>query len=85
MGLSIKNFQTEAKIRRLAKERKMSMTAVVTLAIDNELAKEPLPKRDPENIMAEVRRIQERVARLGGLPTMQEIDASMYDENGLPH
>lgn len=85
MGLSIKNDETEAKIRKLAKARKMSMTAVVTLAIDNELAKEPKPKKDPEKIMAAVREIQARVAKLGGLPTMKEMDDWMYDENGLPH
>lgn len=85
MGLSIKNDITEEKIRRLAKARKMSMTAVVTLAIDNELAKEPKPKKDPEKIMAAIREIQERVAKLGGLPTMKEMDHWMYDENGLPH
>ncbi len=85
MGLSIKNDITEEKIRRLAKARKMSMTAVVTLAIDNELAKEPKPKKDPEKIMAAIREIQERVAKLGGLPTMKEMDDWMYDENGLPH
>lgn len=85
MGLSIKNDETEAKIRRLAKARKMSLTAVVTLAIDNELAKEPKPKKDPEKVKAAIREFQAQVAKLGGLPTMKEMDDWIYDENGLPH
>lgn len=85
MGLSIKNDETEAKIRRLAKARKMSMTAVVTLAIDNELAKEPKPKKDPENVMAAIREIQARVAKLPVIDPTVNADDWMYDENGLPH
>lgn len=85
MGLSIKNDETEAKIRRLAKARKMSMTAVVTLAIDNELAKEPKPKKDPEKVMAAVREIQARVAKLPVIDPTVNADDWMYDENGLPH
>jgi hypothetical protein len=85
MGLSIKNNETEAKIRRLAQARKMSMTAVVTLAIDNELAKEPKPKKDPEKVMAAIREIQARVAKLPVIDPTVNADDWMYDENGLPH
>ncbi|MBA4748084.1 MAG: type II toxin-antitoxin system VapB family antitoxin [Sphingopyxis sp.] len=85
MGLSIKNNETEAKIRRLAKARKMSMTAVVTLAIDNELAKEPKPKKDPEKVMAAIREIQARVAKLPAIDPTVNADDWMYDDNGMPH
>ena len=85
MGLSIKNDATEAKIRRLAKARKMSMTALITLAIDNELAKESAPKKDPEKIMAAIRQIQAQVAKLPVIDPTVNADDWMYDENGLPH
>jgi antitoxin VapB len=84
MGLSIKNDETEAKIRKLANARKMSMTAVVTLAIDNELAKEPKPKKDPEKVMAAIRRIQAEVAKLPILDHRTPDEILGYDENGLP-
>lgn len=85
MGLSIKNDVTEAKIRRLAKARKMSMTAIVTLAIDNEMAKEPRLKKDPEKVMAAIRQIQARIAALPVIDPDVNADDWMYDENGLPH
>ncbi len=85
MGLSIKNDATEDKIRRLAKARKMSMTAVVTLAIDNELAKEPRPNKDSEKMLRAIKKIQARWAALPDVVATDQIDAWMYDENGLPH
>lgn len=84
MGLSIKNDETEAKIRQLAKARKMSLTAVVTLAIDNELAKEPKPKKDPVKVMAAIRRIQAEVAKLPILDHRTPDEILGYDNNGLP-
>ncbi len=84
MGLSIKNDETEAKIRKLAKARNMSMTAVVTLAIDNELEKEPTAKKDPEKVMAAIRRIQAETAKLPILDHRTPDEILGYDENGLP-
>ena len=84
VGLSIKNEETEAKIRQLAKVRKMSMTAIVTLAIDNELAKEPKPRKDPEKVKAAIRRIQAEVARLPIIDHLTPDEILGYDENGLP-
>ncbi len=85
MGLSIKNDETERLVRELAKRRGIGVTSAIRLAVSNELANTPLPKKDPEKMMAEIRKIQDRVAKLGGLPTMKEMDDWMYDENGLPH
>jgi antitoxin VapB len=85
MGLSIKNDETERRIRELARRRGLGVTSAIRLAVDNELAKDDPPKRDPEKIMAAVREIQERVAKLPVLMSNEEIDAWMYDENGLPH
>ncbi len=85
MGLSIKNDETERRIRELARRRGLGVTSAIRLAVDNELAKDDPPKRDPEKIMAAVREIQERVAKLGPFPTMKDMDDWLYDENGLPH
>jgi hypothetical protein len=37
MGLSIKNERTESLVRQLAKRDNVSMTAAITLAVNNEL------------------------------------------------
>jgi antitoxin VapB len=85
MGLSIKNDETERRIRELARRRGLGVTSAIRLAVDNELAKDDPPKRDPEKIIAAVREIQERVAKFPVLMSSEEIDAWMYDKNGLPH
>lgn len=85
MGLSIKNDETERRIRELARRRGLGVTSAIRLAVDNELAKDDLPKKDPEKIIATVREIQERVAKLGPFPSMKEMDDWLYGENGAPH
>lgn len=85
MGLSIKNDETERRIRELARRRGLGVTSAIRLAVDNELAKDDPPARDPEKIIAAVREIQERVAKLPVLMSSEEIDDWMYDKNGLPH
>ena len=85
MGLNIKNAETESLVRKLAKQRGVGVTGAIRLAVSNELARTPAPKRDPEAIAAAVREIQDRVAALPQRMTDEEVDAWMYDENGLPH
>jgi antitoxin VapB len=85
MGLSIKNNEAERLIRELAKARNQSITKAVTEAVRNELAREAKPRKDPEAIIAAVRKIQAEVAKLPVLMTDEEVDAWMYDENGIPH
>lgn len=85
MGLSIKNDEAERLIRQLAKARNTSITRAVTEAVRNELSREAKPRKDPEAIIAAVRKIQAEVAKLPVLMTEEEVDAWMYDENGLPH
>jgi antitoxin VapB len=86
MGLSIKNERLEHSIRELAARRGLGITSTLQLAVDNELAKDALPrKREPEAIKAAIREIQERVKKLPMRMTAEEVDAWMYDENGLPH
>ena len=85
MGLSIKNAEAEQMIRELAKARNTSMTRAVIEAVRKDLASVTKPRKDPEAIMAAVRKIQAEVAKLPVLMTDEEVDAWMYDENGIPH
>ncbi len=84
MGLSIKNEETERLVRELAKRRGVGVTTAIRLAVSNELANLP-PKKDPQKVLAAIKEIQERVAKLPQHMTTEEIDDWMYDENGLPH
>lgn len=89
MALSIKDDETDALVRQLAKRRNLNYTAAIRLAVSNELAREDLPKQrsqaEIDKMWADVREIQNRVAKLPELMTDAEADAWMYDENGLPH
>ncbi len=85
MALSIKDPETDALVRKLAKLRRTSFTGAIRLAVNNELAKDERPAKDPEKIRAAVAEIQARWAAAPELMTDKEVDAFMYDENGLPH
>lgn len=85
MGLSIKNDRLEQSVRRLASRRGLGVTSAIQLAVDNELARDDPPKKDPKKVMAALREIQERVRRLPVIDPAVNTDDWMYDENGLPH
>jgi antitoxin VapB len=86
MGLSIKNAETERLVRELARRRGIGMTTAIRLAVSNELAQtSPSVKKDPEALKAAIRELQDRWAKLPEFMTAEEVDAWMYDENGLPH
>lgn len=86
MGLSIKDPETEALARKLAEHRGVSLTSAIrsalaeSLANDNELRQAEIDRRN-----AAITDIQEQYAALPDRMTMEEVDAWMYDENGLPH
>jgi antitoxin VapB len=86
MALSIKDSKTEDLARKLAKHRGISMTRAIhdalaeTLANDNGLREAEIRRRGEV-----IREIQKRVANLPELMSATEVDAWMYDENGLPH
>ena len=85
MALSIKDPETDALVRRLAKIKHVNYTAAIRLAVSNELERSEKPKKDPEKILAAIREIQDRWAKLPEKMTAEQVDAWMYDENGLPH
>jgi antitoxin VapB len=84
MGLSIKNDETERLVRELARRKGVGVTTAVRLAVSNELKNTPMPGKDPEKVMAAIREIQARVAKLPVIDPAVNADDWMYDENGLP-
>jgi antitoxin VapB len=82
MGLSVKDSETERLVRELAARRRTGVTGAIKLAVSNELARD---KADIERRMAAIAEIQKQVAKLPVLMSDDEVDAWMYDENGLPH
>jgi antitoxin VapB len=86
MGLSIKNDETERLVRELARRKGVGMTTAIRLAVSHELENTPpLPKKkDPEAIMAAVRKIQADIAKLPMLDDRTADEILGYDEFGLP-
>lgn len=86
MALSIKDEETDRLVRRLAEIKGLSYTQTIRLAVSNELkraeTRDPAEKAELLNAIAE---IQKRVAARPSRMTAEEVDAWMYDENGLPH
>lgn len=86
MALSIKDEETDRLVRKLAGIKGLSYTQTIRLAVSNELQRSET--RDPaekEKLMKAIAEIQARVAALPSRMTAEEVDAWMYDENGLPH
>jgi antitoxin VapB len=86
MALSIKDEETDRLVRKLAKLRQLSYTQTIRLAVANELERSEVrrPAEKAEMLKA-IAEIQARVAALPDRMTAEEVDAWMYDENGLPH
>lgn len=83
MALSIKNEEADKLARELAQLTGESLTEAVLQALRERLEREQGRKHGPD-LFEEVRRIQERVARL---PVQDERPADEimgYDEQGLP-
>jgi antitoxin VapB len=86
MALSIKDEETDRLVRKLAQIKRLSYTQTIRLAVSNELQRSET--RDPAEkaeLMKAIAEIQARVAALPSRMTAEEVDAWMYDENGLPH
>ncbi len=84
MALSIKNQETEKLARELARTTGKSLTQVVTEALRDRLVREVGHKGDREQVRAEIRRIQARVAALPVLDDRTPDEIIGYDEHGLP-
>lgn len=84
MALSIKDPETDALVRKLARMRRTSFTGAIRLAVSNELAKEERPVKDVEKIRASVAEIQRLFASLPVLDDRTPDEIIGYDDNGLP-
>ena len=86
MGLSIKDPETEALARKLAAHRGISLTNAIRSALAESLTNDnELRQAEIERKLAAIKEIQAAVAKLPVLMSDEEIDAWMYDGNGLPH
>jgi antitoxin VapB len=83
MALSIKNEELEERVRRLAALSGESLTGALRLAVDNEISRREGDKEARfQQAMAEIRKIQARVAALPRLN--HTTDDDLYDDHGLP-
>lgn len=84
MALSIKDPETDALVRRLAKARGTSFTGAIRLAVENELARDGKGKRTFDQVWAEVQKIQREFAALPVADDREPDEIIGYDENGVP-
>lgn len=82
MAISIKDPETDRLARQLAATTGETLTDAIREALRERLAREA--QRARRGLGAEVRRIQERVARLPVLADRTDDEILGYDENGLP-
>ena len=86
MAIYVKDPATEAAVRGYAACLGLSVTAAIRKAVEDAQARDDASREaEIARKLAAVRRIQARVAKLPELMTAEEVDAFMYDENGLPH
>ncbi len=83
MAISIKDAETDRLARALAAVTGESLTEAIRRALHERLERES--HRARRGIDAEVRRIQERVARLPIVDSRPASEILGYDEHGLPH
>ena len=84
MALSIKNPEAERLARELARVTGESLTEAVTEALRDRLVRKAGHKGDLDQVRAEIRRIQARVAALPVLDDRTPDEIIGYDEHGLP-
>jgi antitoxin VapB len=82
MAISIKDPETDRLARALAAATGESLTEAIRRALRDRLDRES--HRSRRGIAVEVRRIQERVARLPVLDARPPDDLVGYDDHGVP-
>jgi antitoxin VapB len=85
LGILIKNSETEAKVRKLAKRTRRSLTAAIDHAVDQELAKLGPPRRKKGRVDRE--KLAELLKYFDSLPvddTRSHEEIIGYDDHGLP-
>ena len=82
MAISIKDPETDRLARALAAATGESLTAAIRRALQDRLEREA--ERGRRGIGIEVRRIQERLARLPVLDARSAEEIVGYDQHGVP-
>lgn len=82
MAISIKDPEADRLARALAEATGESLTTAIRRALEERLQRET--RRARPQLAAEVRRIQERLARLPVLDPRPADEILGYDEHGLP-
>jgi antitoxin VapB len=82
MAINIKDPETDRLARALADATGESLTTAIRRALQERLDREE--RRSRPGIAAEVRRIQERLARLPVLDPRSADEILGYDDHGLP-
>jgi antitoxin VapB len=82
MALSIKDPETDRLARALATATGETLTEAIRRALEERLARET--QRSRKSLVSEVRRIQERVARLPVRDPRPADDIVGYDAHGAP-
>ena len=85
-GLNIKNAEVHALAKELAELTGESMTAAILVSLKERLDRERNTEERIQERMAVLTAIGRDVAeRLGPEWRAMDVDAWLYDENGLPH
>lgn len=82
MAISIKDAETDRLARALAEATGESLTTAIRRALEERLQREQ--RRTQLPVAAEIRRIQERLARLPLLDPRPADEIIGYDDHGLP-
>ncbi len=82
MALSIKHPEADRLARELSHTTGETITEAVTKAIRERLVRET--GQNPDAILAEIKRVQARVAAAPLLDDRTDDEILGYDENGLP-
>lgn len=82
MPISIKDPETDRLARALSAATGESLTEAIRRALEDRLARES--QRGKRGIAVEVRRIQERVARLAVIDPRPANEILSYDDHGVP-
>ena len=85
VSLNIKNPATVALVDELARRRGISKTAAIHEALTERLHRLGYGATEKDQLLAEMRAIRERVAKLPELDSRSDEDIIGYDENGIPN
>ena len=85
MSLNIKNPATVALADELARRQGISKTAAIHQALSERLRRMGYSDMAKERLLADMRAIRERVARLPELDSRSDEDIVGYDEYGIPN